>query len=285
MRTIAVPVANRPECAVALDVAFALGATLGSDVIGYHIRPNRRESKELDLHSLVDTAGAWPAESEAQISKAAISAKELFSEMAQGYSMELAAKLGTPAAPKAVFREKLGSADKLFPFIGPVSDLMVVSRPKKGGGKKASIIMMSALMNTSSPVLILPQKRVRIDFERIAIAWNNGQTESLLVHGLLPLLKAAKDVVLITEGSNHQFGASASDMTQYLKAHGVKARRKQVTATNTADTLVKTAKEEKAGMLVCGAYTRRSLTSQRLFGGVTQHLLSGSDFPVIMMHV
>ena len=140
-------------------------------------------------------------------------------------------------------------------------------------------------MNTSSPVLILPQKRVRIDFERIAIAWNNGQTESLLVHSLLSLLKSAKDVVLITEGGNHQFGASASDMIQYLKAHGVKARRKQVTATNTADALVKTAREEKAGMLVCGAYTRRSLTSQRLFGGVTQHLLSGSDFPVIMMHV
>jgi nucleotide-binding universal stress UspA family protein len=129
MRTIAVPVANRPECAVALDVAFPLAAKLGSDVIGYHIRPNRRESKELDLHSLVDTDGAWPAESEAHISKAAISAKELFSEMAQSYSMELARKHGTPAAPKAVFREKLGSADKLFPFIGPVSDLMVARKP------------------------------------------------------------------------------------------------------------------------------------------------------------
>ena len=145
--------------------------------------------------------------------------------------------------------------------------------------------MMGALINPSQLVLILPQKWVRIGFERIAIAWKNGQTESLLVHSLLPLLKAAKDVVLITEGKYHQFGACASDVTQYLNAHGVKARRKQVTATNTADALVKTAREEKAGMLVCGAYTRRSLTSQRLFGGVTQHLLSGSDFPVIMMHV
>ncbi len=51
--------------------------------------------------------------------------------------MELARKHGTPAAPKAVFREKLGSADKLFPFIGPVSDLMVVSRPKKGGWQES----------------------------------------------------------------------------------------------------------------------------------------------------
>jgi len=144
--------------------------------------------------------------------------------------------------------------------------------------------MRGALINPSQPVLILPQKRVRIGFERIAIAWKNGQTESLLVHSLLPLLKAAKDVVLITEGKYHQFGACASDVTQYLNAHGVKARRKQVTASKTADALVKTTKAEKAGMLVCGAFNRRSLTSQRLLGGGTQQLLNGSDFPLIMMH-
>ncbi|MGA0935950.1 MAG: hypothetical protein ACO3R5_12585 [Pseudohongiellaceae bacterium] len=69
---------------------LCLGATLGSDGIGYHIRSNRRESKALDRHSLIEGAGAWPAESEAQISKAAISPNELFSEMAQDSSMELA---------------------------------------------------------------------------------------------------------------------------------------------------------------------------------------------------
>jgi hypothetical protein len=51
--------------------------------------------------------------------------------MTQGYSMgQLAGKLGTTVASKVVFREKLGSTDKLFPFIGPVSDLIMVLRPK-----------------------------------------------------------------------------------------------------------------------------------------------------------
>jgi len=45
---------------------------------------------------------------------------------------QLAGKLGIKVASKVVFSEKLGSTDKLFPFIGPVSDLIMVLRPKTG---------------------------------------------------------------------------------------------------------------------------------------------------------
>ena len=43
---------------------------------------------------------------------------------------QLAGKLGIKVASKVVFSEKLGSTDKLLPFIGPVSDLIMVLRPK-----------------------------------------------------------------------------------------------------------------------------------------------------------
>ena len=42
MRSIGIPVADRPECVIALDVAFSLAQTLKADINGYHIVPNRR---------------------------------------------------------------------------------------------------------------------------------------------------------------------------------------------------------------------------------------------------
>ena len=45
MRLILVPVANRPECRVALDAAFGLASALHADVAGYHIRPEHREQQ------------------------------------------------------------------------------------------------------------------------------------------------------------------------------------------------------------------------------------------------
>ena len=44
MRVILVPVADRPECAVALNKSFALARDLDASVIGCHIRPPEERS-------------------------------------------------------------------------------------------------------------------------------------------------------------------------------------------------------------------------------------------------
>ena len=41
MRVILVPVADRPECARALNTAFELGKKLNASVSGCHIRPHK----------------------------------------------------------------------------------------------------------------------------------------------------------------------------------------------------------------------------------------------------
>src|SRR5690606_30787152 len=163
-------------------------------------------------------------------------------------------------------------------------DLLVVSRPRKGGGAKASLILMSALLNSGAPVLVLPQKPVKVDCKRIAIAWNRGRAETLLVHSSLPLLRAADDVVLISAGRDHHHGASERDMIDYLQGHGIRARQRRVEGADPARMLVKAAQEEKASVLLSGAYTRSRLR-QLIFGGVTEHLLTGTDFPVLLLHV
>lgn len=287
MRSIGIPVANREECVVALEVAFGLGKALGSDVIGYHMRPNRQELANIDLSAMwTGSATAWPEVDEATAQEAAVSAERLFTEMAGQQGYELANKRGVAGKSVALYRETVGTPDKLIPIFGPTNDLLVVSRPRKGG-VKAWTIMMSALLDSPVPVLVLPQKRVQVECKRLAIAWNRGRAESLLVHLSLPMLQAAEDVVFLGVGRDYKHGPTERDMVDYLKGHGIKARTRKVTAPGRAieagKALVRAAQEEKADVLLSGAYTRGRLR-QMIFGGVTEHLLTGTDFPVILLH-
>ncbi|MGP1609563.1 MAG: hypothetical protein ACTS5G_02570, partial [Burkholderiales bacterium] len=199
MRSIAIPVADREECAEALHVAFKLGRQLGADVVGYHMRPNRDMSDNTRLAISAAWGGggeAWPQADAKAAEMAALSAAKLFSAKAAQNGYKLTKKHGKGPDLRAIWREKLGTPDKLMPLIGPINDLLVVSRPKKTGGRKAWLILMSALLDSGIPVLVLPQKKGGFACKHVAIAWNRGQQEAQAVHAVLPLLRLAEQVTV-----------------------------------------------------------------------------------------
>ena len=62
---------------------------------------------------------------------------------------------------------------------GPINDLLVVSRPQHAGSRKASLVLMSALLDSGLPVLLLPPRKIAAPGRHIAIAWNRGMQEAL----------------------------------------------------------------------------------------------------------
>lgn len=288
MRSIGIPVADRMECAIALEAAFTLGKSLGADIVGYHVMPTAEMLTQINRAEL--WAGAainypvWTADDEAAIEQARDDALSLFERIAHKHGYPVTNKHGTSEAPVAVFQSREGSPERLFAAVGPLHDLLIVSRPAKNGGQKAYTIMLSALLDSSTPVLLLPQEKTNITGKHIAIAWNGGQPEAVLVHETLSLLKKAKNVTLISEGKQTKTGPSAEDMTKYLGAHGIKAKTLKVKGNNTGKALEKAATDNKADILLCGAYSRGHLR-EMVFGGVTEYLVKQSDLPVIMLHV
>jgi nucleotide-binding universal stress UspA family protein len=285
MRSIAIPVADREECAIALDVAFKLGKSLRADVAGYHMRPNKLVAAEsrLDLTELWGGSNShWPQEDEAIIESAAESARKLFEQMALQHGYGVFKKHGSIDNPHALWHEKLGTPDKLMPLIGPINDMLVVSRPNKNGGRKAWLILMSALLDSGVPVLILPQKRMDSVGKHVAIAWNRGVQEAQAVHSVIPVLQQAEKVTFLSVGKEPKHGPTAKDMITFLRAYGIKAEE-QRTIGEAGPMLVKAAQSVGADLLVSGAYTKGRLR-QMLFGGVTEHLIWNTNFPVLLRH-
>lgn len=282
MRSIAIPVADREECAAALDVAFELGRRLGADVVGYHMRPNREGTEQNRLDISAVWGEPWPARDGQDAAKRAAAARKLFETKAAAADYRVSKGHGKGSDLRALWREKLGTPDKLMPLIGPLNDLMVVSRPATKQSRRATLVMMSAVLDSGIPVLVLPPSGAALPGRHVALAWNRGQQEARAMHSTLPLLRRAERVSVITVGSATRHGPKPREVVEYLRCHGVTAVEVKGSGEEGRG-LVASAKKVGADVLLSGAYTKGRLR-EMLFGGVTEHLLFATQFPVILEH-
>lgn len=279
MKVICVPVVDRPECAVALSAAFSLGNELGSAVMGYHLR-NHSDS-DVAMPEEVSALVNGEEDELGQDNQDQESAMQLFKKLAEhnGYAFSKKAA----AAPIALWQAKVGSPNKLFSIVGPVTDLIVVSRPASGHGNKAKKFMLTALLNSSKPVLVLPQQPTEQLGQNICIAWNQSPECARAVSAAIPILCKAKKVNIVTNGPQNKVGPKARHLQQYLTMYGISAEHVQCNESNDIEALSSAYQQTNSDLLVMGAYSRSRLR-QVIFGGVTEHMLYQADIPVLMLH-
>lgn len=274
MRVILVPVADRPECARALDVAFDIGKRLGACVSGCHMRPHRYS--EVSMSSAFADK-AWRRKA---TKKAPAAAKALYERLAgqHGYDVVRRAR----EEPAAMWSERVGSPDILMGIHGPVSDLVVVSRPSKAGNV-ADMFLSAALLESTRPVLILPATTRRRVGKNIVIGWNQSPEVARTVSAAMPLLQAATSVTIVTCGAEDRAGPKSSHLMAYLKHWGVTAEHVEKPGKRIEPELLDAYKKAGGDLLLAGAYSR-SRWREKVFGGTTEYLLRKARVPVLMQH-
>jgi len=286
MRVIFVPVADRPECAVALSTAFTFGHSVGASVIGCHIRPHSYSPVALPssrrLLGLTNEEAEWRTTSIKKGAKnASTAARALFAELAERHSYDL---LRRPRVkPGAVWMEKVGSPHKVIGIMGPVADLLVVSRPATKGGVLARLFLSASLLRSSRPVLVLPQTKKRTVGKRICIAWNQSVEAAQAVSAAMPLLASADSVSIITCGAETRAGPKSGHLATYFKYWGIKSEHVSTKGNDETREIVAAYKSTGSDLLLMGAYSRNRM-SQLVFGGVTEYMLKRAEIPVLMMH-
>lgn len=278
MRVILVPVADRPECAVALNKSFALARDLDASVVGFHIRPPGDKASG----SASGSEAEWLALMRPRGRKNSVTAaRSLFasSAHANGYDLHKSPR----AKPGAMWMEKSGSPNRVIAGSGPVADLLVVSRPVRRDGSIARLFLTAALMASARPVLVLPQSGEHTIGRRICIAWNQGTEAARAVAAALPLLQLAQHVTIVAAGPEKRPGPKSSQLANYLKCWGVKSERITTAGRDNARELLGACRASKSDLMVMGAYSRNRF-SQRVFGDVTDFMLYRASIPVIMLH-
>jgi nucleotide-binding universal stress UspA family protein len=270
MRVIFVPVADRPECAKALQTAFGLGERLGASVSGCHIRPHRYSGT-----SMADSA--WRRKNTKKTPEAA---RKLYEEMAEQNDYELIKR--PRVAPGALWAERVGSPEKLMGIVGPACDLIVVSRPEQQGNV-ADMFLHSALIESARPVLVLPQAGRRNVGKKILIGWNQSRGAANAVMAAVPMLRKAEQVTIVSCGAEDRVGPKSAQIVNYLAHWGVKVKRENTRGKDVEKELVGVFRDTGSDLLISGAYSR-SRWREKVFGGTTEFLLRKARMPVLMLH-
>ena len=285
VQVIMVPVADRPECKVALEAAFRLATRLSANIVGYHLRPHREEhhSNSGARLPLVLEESELPRQSQSTIKLNSANAQKLFRIIAQQHGISIARKPRIAGHPLAFWNEMVGTPEKLFSIIGPTSDCIVVSRPYARSSGPARAFMLSALLRSGRPWLVLPQKHLAHSGTRILIAWNQGVQAAKAMTAALPLLARAEQVHIVCCGKESTPGPKMAHARNYLLHWGIESRIHHCKGRDPAGEIIKTYKGLGCDLLVMGAYSRSHLR-ERILGGVTHEMLSKTNVPVFTLH-
>jgi nucleotide-binding universal stress UspA family protein len=286
MKVILVPVADRPECLIALNTAFDIAASLKANVIGCHVRPHRREKasdgtrKPLVPDEWVNVVAELNPK---DIALHSHSAKILFESRARAHGYALVRKLRAGDEPVAFWEEMVGTPSRVMAIVGPLSDLIVMSRPSSRDGGKGRAFLLAALMQAAQPVLVVPRAWTRSIGRRVMIAWNQSTEAANAVSANRSILRAAEDVSIISCGKEYLAGPKSARLVEYLTLLGIKSHRLSTPGRDVPGEIEQAFVDQNADLLLMGGYSR-GRTRELILGGLTEHMLFHSKIPVLLLH-
>jgi nucleotide-binding universal stress UspA family protein len=144
------------------------------------------------------------------------------------------------------------------------------------------------LLRAGRPILVVPDTLARLPLRRVVVACKDTRECRRAVRDALPLLRQAKEVLLVEIGedaSKSQDKRSLADVARYLARHGVVVadevwRRARGPA---ATELLELVRAENADLIVAGGYGHSRL-GEWIFGGVTHQLLASSPVCCLLSH-
>ena len=166
-------------------------------------------------------------------------------------------------------------------------DLVVLPQPEGPDPTGVRPLVDEVVLGSGRPVLMVPRSGAPVGFgEHVLVAWNGSREATGALHAAMPLLKAAKRVVLAAADTGD--GTTGTDMdaiVAHLSRHGVAAetRRLHAGAARAGDALLALAADEGIDLMVMGAWGH-SRMREMILGGVTAHIIRHSGLPVVMAH-
>lgn len=215
---------------------------------------------------------------------------ELFEDgrkIGEEIEQRIRARLDRLAVPWEIQRydDMLGGLLHAAARLARTSDLFIFGRPFDGGGL-ASHYMEAVLFNSGTPVLVAPAAAGLRAPKTIVVGWRDSAECARAIAAARPFLMAADMVHLVSvleDGSEEErHREPAADMARHLARHGITVEIRHLPKWNRpGEGLVNEAVILGADLIVAGAYGH-SRFRERIWGGVTRHLLTESPVPIFL---
>lgn len=170
------------------------------------------------------------------------------------------------------------------------NDLIVIERPQQKPEAPLGWGLVSrTAFGTATPLLVVPEgAQIGTLGARVAVLWNGSREAIRAVHGALPVLARADEVIVIDGEEPAPSGGILHlprfDLRTHLVDHGINAVFKPFTANGDRGVaLLAAVRDSGADMVVMGAWGH-SRIAELVLGGATRHLFQNTDKPLLVAH-
>jgi nucleotide-binding universal stress UspA family protein len=168
------------------------------------------------------------------------------------------------------------------------ADLVIIAREKAPGSAYRALDPGTAILRMGRPTLVVPEGVSSLRAEHVVVGWKDAREARRALQDAIPLLQRARRVTIVEAcGTDEEKTAlqRLDDVARYLTQHRVKSGPKIVLQQEDSgtDQLIQVAQEERADLLVSGAYGH-SRFGEWMFGGMTRELLATSPICCLMAH-
>lgn len=176
----------------------------------------------------------------------------------------------------------------MVPREARAADLLIIGRDRVAGDPYFSLNPGNTILRAGRPVLVVPDGIDALPAKRVMIAWKDTRESRRAVADALPFLRRADDVMLVEvceHGAEAQSEQHIGDVANYLARHQITVAAKAFLHTErpVAEELLRFAKDERADLIVSGAYGHSRL-GEWIFGGVTRDFLATSPLCCLLSH-
>jgi nucleotide-binding universal stress UspA family protein len=284
IRKLLLPLTGTAAGEAALSTALMVARMWNAHVTALHVRVDSRDVAPLAGEGL---SGAMIEEmmsaTEKESSDRAHAVRALFDRFVADHGVSLADPRHAPGTATASFATVTGREEDLVAQQARLADLTIVPHPETQEDVSSSDALHAVLFDSGRPVLIATHDAPEKIGTRICVAWNGTAESAAAVLGVLPWMKQAEAVRVISADEYQRRGPGAADLADYLALHGVNVELATFRPIDreVGAGLLKAAQDFGADLLAMGAYSHSRLR-QLILGGVTRHVLEKARLPVMM---
>jgi nucleotide-binding universal stress UspA family protein len=279
MKAVLVPTEQSDVLPSILQTAWLVAERFGSYVEGLPLRFDLAAMLPLDA-----VGGAVFPSPEWNDDEVTLHAREAFERFMMEHGV---ARAGADAinGPTFAWQEDVPRGESFVASRARVFDLTVVGRPGGRGANPRMSTLEMVLFESGRPVLMAPPAPPKTLGEAVTIAWNRSSETARAVAMAMPLLKRAREVVVLAVRNTTVPGPGPEELARTLKLHGIPAtaRTWPGDVTNAGEGFLAGATEAGSDLLIKGAFTQSRLR-QMIFGGPTAHVLAEATIPVLLAH-
>ena len=291
IKTILVPVPNLIQARSALETAFLVARRFNGHVVGLHVRPAFSEDKiqaVMELASLgrsnplLRETGDAPVFAEDEDTRAA---RQLFEDVRKAMRVESRDKPCDPPEISGAFKVIAGDGPEAIAEQARIFDLVITSQPRNDPDHGLRETLRAILFHSGRPVLSAPERIPETIGETILVAWSSSALSARAAAIGRLYFGRARKVGVLTIADQQGDGPSAEEFVEYLAWHDINATliEAELGRRRLGDVILDQAAAFDADLLVMGAYSQ-SPFRESLTRGVTNHILSHAELPVLLTH-